>query len=389
MNLALPALALSMVICATAAADTYFVAPNGSVEGDGSRERPWPSIEYALAQVGGGHEIVVRDGVYRRPIKIEVGGSEDAPTIVRAETKWGATIIGSEQHAVWTEPEVSWVVIDGFEVLGARSDGIKLCGDHSVVRNCWVHNNTAMGIASHNRTGNVFERNLVEYNGSHVQFHHGMYISGAGHRIVANIVRHNAGWGLHLYQEIADSLIASNLVYGQAQRPGMILRCPEGGGRNIVVNNTFADNAHGMDISRGKGEVIANNIIIAPYDPISFHHGTQALVDFNLCSPASAVQGAHGISGDPLFVDAPHGVYWLAPGSPAIGAGSAEYAPETDFWGRAREAGVPVDIGCYPFVPQLADTTAREGWYYAWPYEFYPNAEMGLPDLWQMPQPRE
>lgn len=384
---------VALLSCALAAgAATYYVSSNGQQTNDGTRESPWPSVLYALKQVGSGHTIVVLPGTYREPIRIdpEYGGTEQTPTVIKSETKWKAAVIGSTQHCIWTEPDCDWVVIDGFEVFGARSDGIKLCGDNSVVRNCWVHNNVSMGIASHGRSGNVFRDNLVEYNGSHVQFHHGMYISGDGHRIVGNIVRHNAGWGLHLYQEISNSLIANNLVHGHAHRPGMILRCPEGGGRNVVVNNTIVDNGAGIDIARGNGEILANNILGSRFDPISLHQGTvNLLADYSLCNPASEHQGSHGLTGDPLFVAPEKGVYWLQPESPAIGKGSTERAPDADFWGRPLPADRPPDIGCFAFVEVLATPEARKTWYYQWAYQFYPNREMGLPDLWRLPQQRQ
>jgi len=375
-------------LCAGLYANEYYVSPTGQTSNDGSREAPWPTVEHALDRVGGGHVIIVRPGLYREPIVVKTGwaGTGERPTVIRAEIKWRATIAGSHLHCIWTEPDCSWVVIDGFNVFGAARDGIKIIGDHTVVRNCWVHNNVSMGIACHGRKHNTFERNLVEYNGSHVQFHHGLYISGEQHRIVGNIVRHNAGWGLHLYQEISDSLIANNLVYGQAHRPGMILRCPEGGGRNRVVNNTFAHNGSGIDIARGNGEVVVNNILVAKFDPIAYYKGTTSLlVDYNLCVPRSAHQGPHGLSAEPLFVDPAKGVYWLKPGSPAIGKGSRKHAPASDFWNRQRTTDHPPDLGCFPFVPHLATDRARQSWYYQWPYQFYPNKKMGLPDLWALP----
>ena len=43
------------------------------------------------------------------------------------------------------------LLVDGFEVMGGRYDGIKMNGDHNTIRNCWVHNNKAMGIAMHHQ----------------------------------------------------------------------------------------------------------------------------------------------------------------------------------------------------------------------------------------------
>ena len=50
-----------------------------------------------------------------------------------------------------------------------RGDGIKMMGDHGVVRNCWVHNSSRQGILPGGK-GLTIENNLVEFNGSNVQF---------------------------------------------------------------------------------------------------------------------------------------------------------------------------------------------------------------------------
>src|SRR2546423_410490 len=165
-----------------AGAATFYVATDGREDGNGSAAKPWPSVEYALSRAGAGHTIIVKPGIYRGPIQIgkEYAGTKEHPTIIRSEAKWKAVIIGSPVHGISNGDDCHWVVIDGFEVLGARYDGIKMNGDHNTVRNCWSHNNAAMGIAMHNKTGGVIENNLIEFNGSHVQFHHGVYADGDG-----------------------------------------------------------------------------------------------------------------------------------------------------------------------------------------------------------------
>jgi len=109
-------------------------------------------------------------------------------------------------------------------------------------------------------------------------------------------------------------------------------RCDE-----IVVDN------QGITIWNGNGEVVMNNILVADNEVFSFNDDTQnVLVDYNLCVPFATLkgrpksehQGPHGITGDPMFVDAGKGVFWLREGSPAIRSGSSQYAPAMDFWGR-------------------------------------------------------
>lgn len=380
--------ALGLLVAGVACAATVYVSPDGRPEGDGSAERPWPSVQFALEKVGGGQTVIMKPGQYPGDIKIDVpyAGTPDSPTIIRAQEKWRAVVIGGQVHCIWTEPGCHDVVIDGLQCLGARFDGVKLLGDRNTVRNCWIHNNTTMGVAAFHSHGQVIERNLIEFNGSHPYYHHGVYANGDGLTIRYNIVRHNAGYGLHLYAEITNSAIYGNLVHGHS-KPEVILACPEGGGKNRFVHNTLMSSAtEPLDISQGKGEIIANNILVGKYGAISLYKCEAADVTIrnNLCEPACAL-GQGNCDGDPKFVDVGRDVFWLGEGSAAVGKGAADYALETDFWGRPADRTRPPDVGCFPFVAALARPAARASWYYQWPYEFYPNKEMGLPDLWALP----
>ena len=371
----------------TAPGASYYVAMDGRAVNEGTMSRPWPSVEYALSQVGGGHTIIVRPGVYRGPLEIGGGfaGTRERPTVVQSEVKWRAVIIGAEYHVISNADDCNWVIIDGFEVMGGRYDGVKMNGDYNVVRNCWVHNNKAMGIAMHNQKGGVIENNLIEFNGGHVQFDHGVYADGDELTVQGNIVRHNASYGLHLYPSIKNSRIVNNLVYGQVRRRGIIVACPKGGGKNVVVNNTVVEEQP-LTIWDGDGEVVVNNILVAGgADVFSFGEGTQnVLVDYNLCVPNSARQGPHGLTGDPKFVDPAKGVFWLREGSPAIGKGSAQYAPAMDFWGRARPKDKIADLGAFAFEPVLTQEKVRAGWDNGWAYHRHGN-KVGLPDPWVLP----
>lgn len=368
-------------------ASPYYVATDGRLDGDGSRERPWPTVEHALSQVSGGQTIIVRPGLYRGPIQIaaQFAGTRERPTVIRSEVKWQAVIVGAEHHVISTGGGCDWVTIDGFEVMGGRYDGIKMNGDHNVVRNCWVHNNKAMGIAMHNHTGGVIENNLIEFNGGHVQFDHGIYASGDGLLVSGNVIRHNASYGLHLYPSIKDARVVNNLVHGQVRRRGIIVACPRGGGRNIIVNNTVVEEQP-LTIWNGNGETVANNILIAEGgEPFSFDERTRDVdVDYNLCVPQSVHRGPHGLTGDPRFVDAAKGVFWLREDSPAIGRASPHYAPTTDFWGRPRPQDRAPDVGALAFEPLLTGEEVRADWDHGWAYHRH-GTKAGLPDPWVLP----
>ena len=152
-------------------AGTYYVATDGTAANDGSAERPWPTVNYALEKVGGGNTIIVKPGVYSGVmIKKDYAGTAEHPTVVKSEKKWGAVLTGEKNRGFDNDTGADWITVDGFEVVGARIDGIKMVGQHNVVRNCWVHNNASQGILG----GTIIENNLVEFNGQNIQFMHGV-----------------------------------------------------------------------------------------------------------------------------------------------------------------------------------------------------------------------
>jgi parallel beta-helix repeat protein len=392
--LVMAAMAGSRPAVRSPAASVYYVAPSGAADGDGSREKPFSSAEVALAKIGGGATLVFRPGIYRGPIHVPLRyrGTKDRPTTLKSEEKWKAVVIGAEYHGITNDDGCDWVVVDGFEVLGARYDGVKMNGNFNTVRNCYVHNNAHMGVAIHDQTGGVIENNLIEFNGSHVQFHHGIYADGDQLTFRGNIVRHNAGFGMHLYSKLRNSVVINNLIHGHARKAGIIIACPEGGGRNVVANNTIAHNANGLVIWDGDGETVVNNIIVGPGALLATNDSSRNVtVDYNFMErdlqPAAALRlGPHNTTGDPRFVDADRGVFWLQPDSPALGKGDPQHAPEMDFWGRPFPKGQPVDLGCFVFVPSLAAPDTRSQWHHQWAYRFAPTAGNDVPDLWAPPR---
>ena len=379
---------LLALLVPAAGAGTCYVATDGKPENDGSREKPWPSVEFALGKAGSGCRIVVRAGVYRGPIAISraYAGTEQRPTVIQSEEKWKAVVVGAPVHCIVNGDGCHWLTIDGFEVLGARSDGIKLNGDHNVVRNCWVHHNTQMGVAMHGCRDGTIENNLIEFNGCHVQFDHGVYADGDGLTVRGNIVRHNAGFGLHLYPALRNSLVALNLVYGHTHQAGLIISCPPGGGHNRALHNTIAENERGIAIWKGDGEILANNILVASGEALAPDGACRNLrIDNNLCWPKSPHDGPHGVSGDPRFFDARHGLFWLRPESPAISKGSGQFAQAADFWGRAVSRERLPDLGALAFEPGLLRPECRAAWYHGWAYGYQPRQAANVPDLWVFP----
>jgi len=319
---------------------------------------PGDSIEAALAN--GAKTVVLSPGIYRG-LRIRTPG-----VTIRSAVKWKAVVLGSEDHGVFIE--APGVTVDGLEVAGSRVDGIKASADNVAIRNCWVHNNCAQGIAIHGRKRWTIERNLIEFNGQHPQLQHGIYADGEDGVVSANVVRHNSGYGVQLYPAIRGVRVVNNLIHGHGKKGAIVLAAPAG--RSLIANNTIADNAYGVRLMGGAGQVIANNIIVGP-DPVSK-------------DPDAGEPVLHSnLFDDPKFVDRAREIYFLAPGSPAIGKASAEFAPETDFWGRGR----PADLGGVPFHASLGEPASRAAWHNGWPYRFSAiDPKMEMPDLWRDPR---
>ena len=371
---------------ATAAGGSFYVAVDGRPENDGSSAKPWPSVEYALAKVGAGNTVIVGPGIYQGPWQIRnlPAAPGGPPTIVRSEVKWKAVVNGGPGEAI-NVVDCPGIVIDGFEVCGARGEGISMNTDLGTVRNCWVHNNDHMGVSSHGHRDVRIEANLIEFNGCNIQYHHGVYADGEGLTVCRNIVRHNSGYGLHLYPSVQGATVSQNLVFGHVYQSGIIVACPEGGGRNLIVHNTVVGNGGGISIWRGDGERVLNNILVASGEVLAYSRDTKNVTaDYNLCRPDSAHQGPHDATGDPRFVRGGYGVFWLGPESPAIGKGTPEHAQASDFWGRPLPRDKAPDLGAFAFVPTLTTDQVRTGWY-GWPYRFAPKGEMDLPDPWTPP----
>jgi len=380
-------------------AANYYVAVEGKPEALGTEQEPFPSVLDALKKVGGGNTFIFKPGNYvgqQITLSAEYSGSPQKPTVLKSQDKYKAVLHGSPFHNIYVKKDCPWVIIDGFESSGARFTGIKSDADFTVIRNCRIHNNALQGIEAHDVSGLVLENNVVEYNGENLQFSHGIYADGNNLTIRNNIVRFNSGWGLHLYPNIANSRIENNLIYGN-DRWGIGLYSKPGVGSNRIVNNTIVQNGNGIAVKNGQNEIIANNIIVnntgwtfEKTEPIEILDGryprkSKLTIDYNLFLPPYRGAGPHGISADPLFLDAKKGVFYLNKGSPAIEKGSKKYVPERDFFNRKWPVDRAPDLGCFPYEPHLLSSQARKDWYYQWPFLFKGHSET-MPDLWKLPE---
>jgi hypothetical protein len=78
-TLPVPLCIASTALAWSLSADTYYVSTEGNTENDGSRKRPWPTVEHALSRVGGGKTIIVRPGTDRSETSCPTFGPSRKP----------------------------------------------------------------------------------------------------------------------------------------------------------------------------------------------------------------------------------------------------------------------------------------------------------------------
>lgn len=313
---------------AASAAD-YYVSPDGNDErGDGSRSRPWRSLQRAADTVGPGDTVHVADGAYE-PFHIETSGKPGRPIRFRAMGT-AAVISGTrvfDERPVAISVLASHVVIEGFRVRvsptprDGRTRGIRISGTYRrhvtgvhVIRNR-VENAGWVGITTSYADDVVIEDNVVS--GSYRE--HGIYLANSGDRAVVrrNIVFDNAEAGIQLNADphqpgdgiSSGNLIAGNVLYRNGRHGSAAINLASVRD-SVIANNLIYDNyAQGIaawddeagDGYGSKNNLFAHNTVVMPAGnrrhALSLRHGsTGNVVKNNIL--------LHLGSGDSLAVDA-------------------------------------------------------------------------------------
>ncbi|HLP78572.1 MAG TPA: right-handed parallel beta-helix repeat-containing protein [Candidatus Paceibacterota bacterium] len=314
----------------------YFVSPAGSPTNCGSEAMPWPSVAFAFSNINAGDIVTLLPGTYSEPVVVELSGTAERPTVIRSQRKWEAVLKGSSEHGIYVADGVSNVVIDGFQVVGAAIDGVKV-GSFATVRNCWIRRSAHQGIAAHSTRGTIIEHNLVEHNGTDPTFDHGMYLSGTNLIVRGNVIRWNKTYGCQIYADppagSANCQVYCNLVYGN--RDALTVWSPAGQ-TNYVFNNTLISERYVVIADYGM-LCVTNNILVGDKGRmiLSAEHGARIRTDYNLTPVPGKQRGSHDvIASDPGFLKPQAGLFWLRRNSPALGMAAERMRPPVDFFGR-------------------------------------------------------
>lgn len=342
-----------------------FVAPTGSDEsGTGSRDAPYRSILTASRSARPGTIVNVLPGEYEGGFQTTASGMPGAPIRYVSEQKWAARIVSPRKAT----RDIAWdnrgahVVIDGFEVDGSNGRsgkswrlGIYSTGSNSLIIRNHVHD-IAKSSGCDGRGGAGVEgdsyfggadidlvANVVHDIGSQrCKFVQGVYQTARG-TVVNNVAYRISGWGIHLWHDVQDVIVANNTVVMNG-RGGILV-----GGGDYIWTRGPAD-----------GITVANNIVVGNRGPgiqESGHTGDRNLFTHNLAyrnAPdwrlVTSAPDQAAIRADPRFVvaDAVNPVeYRLGSGSPALGVCNPAFAPPLDIENVPRSGHAGCDLGAY------------------------------------------
>jgi hypothetical protein len=236
----------------------FFVAPDGRVANNGSRESPWP-LQYVLDMpetIQPGDTIWMLGGEYTGPFATNLQGTEEQPITLRAEA--GSRVILKSSDLVLDIQNSRYVNYWGFEIAPTENSrdpqkrpesayGIRIHqgrrSHHLKFINIIIHDMPAQGIGWwHANKNSEIYGSLIFYNGVN-QFDHGIYVNNieGAKRMVDNIIFDNASHGIHAYSETGPAKL--NNLY--------------------LEGNTLFDNGSiGYTTNKGKYGIPRRNILI-------------------------------------------------------------------------------------------------------------------------------
>lgn len=342
-----PALALACVLATVAARATprtapepevrctRFASPWGSDALPGTRKRPYRTVKRLLAGTPRGGTACLAGGVYHENVDIRRGGEAAAPLTLTSAPGTRATLKG----VLAIFHSASYVTISNLDLDGVGGavpsptvngdhvtlDGVDVTNEHTTI--CLVVGGAAdtYGVASYT----TIRRSRIHDCGKLPPTHydHGIYLVSSRHaRIVDNYVYDNADWGIVLYPDAQDSLIAHNVVDGNGS--GIILSGTDdmSANGNVVTHNVVSNSTDSSSVGRsgnnygfnvtsywGGSAVGRDNVVVHN----CFWNGVSGDVE----TANGGFSPNDNVHADPQYVDRESKVFELRPGSPCSGDG--------------------------------------------------------------------
>jgi hypothetical protein len=299
----LAAIVLILALTTQAEGTVRHVAITGSDANAGTALAPLRTIQRAADLSVAGDTVLVHPGDYSG-FNVSRSGTPGAPISFIADpgvvVSTAAAPFRGNQRARINIDIASWIIIDGFEVIGSNDQRASRAGIRVVtvpdnpqtdvtIRNCHVHHNGEWGIF----TGHVSRVTIEDCIIHHTFDEHGIYFSNSGDNHIArrNTIYSNSSQGIHVNSDSSQGgdgvmtgiLIEQNTIYDNATGSVYIdssgvTRTSVGGGsainfdgvRDSVIRNNvlFGNRASGISLYRidgllpSSGNAVVNNTVI-------------------------------------------------------------------------------------------------------------------------------
>jgi hypothetical protein len=363
----------------------YYVATGGDDDNSGTEGQPFRTIGRGIRALGPGDALYVKSGTYAEALCNFPSGTSWAAPVTIAAYPGDLVVIRPSWAYVAYFAYCHHVMLDGFVLDGANvTHTVVLINEeahHIRIQNSEVVGAPRSGILVSNYGSvdsdhNEFVNLDVHDNGT-TDFDHGIYLKTSNNLVDHCLIHHNAGWGVHIYNDhhpdesANNNVVSNNVIYDNAaagdRGPGIVLSSGSG---NLAYNNLIWGNDAGIQIAYGVSDAKAyNNVIYANdrYGIYVYPDSVNAIVRNNIICQntgtavidmgSDTMQDHNLIETDPKFVDASAHDFHLQPTSPAIDAGVALREVPDDFDGVLRPRGAGYDIGACesPFSTQVTD----------------------------------
>jgi len=401
---------------------TLYVSTTGSDSNDGRSETSaFRTIQSAADAVQPGDVVCVKAGTYAGFQVLNKGNASDARFIVfhPFPGEEGQVVIdrmGPNTPLSFTAIQTGdshYIEINGFRITDPDYTPIPAYGrtyymgaiqpyrsSHIRIINNEMYHLDGIAVSAGESTFVQLLNNHIHDIGGLTKLAYAVYVSGSDFEIAGNNIHGAAGYGLHLYPNLVNSVIEGNLIHhngsddyakGSDWRGCKEFGCPYGdgivdwgGSHNIIRNNVVYENRLAGITVHAQNDVVYNNTVFGNRGSGSESPGIwvtenkNSIVRNNLSYGNKGGEARvgpgntqdHNLFGvDPKFANPAQGDFHLTASSPAIDVGSPQDAPSTDLEGVRRPQGAGYDIGAYEFqqgdAPTFADVPST---YWAYPY---------------------
>jgi hypothetical protein len=259
----------ALLLSAPGLAGTYYVSPAGSDGASGTTPgAAWKTLQHAADVVQAGDTVIALPGTHAG-FNLFTSGAPGAPITFSANPGGGApnpAVIVNSNNSFTNKDRInlegaSWVVIEGFTVLGTGNPATNRAGiravtaEHVTLRS----NRCDLGGTWGLFTGFVDDLIVEDNEASRSAEEHGIYVSNSGDRPIVrrNVIWGNHSAGLHMNGDesqggdgiISDALVERNVIYDNGDGDpafgppgGSAINCD--GVQDSVIRNNLLWNNH-------------------------------------------------------------------------------------------------------------------------------------------------